>query len=119
MRALAAEFTGFHTHPVERQLRVLPQPLYRYSNSTHPTIDGSVFGLFMDWDPEIMLTIEARQTGTESKWHFGVGRFSDRPLRLQHKGVDVWRHAGGDFGDPRGPFFAVHGVEYRDGRPEK
>jgi hypothetical protein len=115
MRALARQFTGYHTHPTERQLRVLTQPLFRYQADTSGTdvFDGAVFGLFMDWDPEILLVIEARKRNGAVKWLYAAGRFSDRPLRLQFRGTDVWKHPGKDFGNPRGPFFARHRVTTR------
>jgi hypothetical protein len=112
MRALAREFTGYHVHPVERQLRLLPQPLYRFEGRDADA-DGAVFGLFQEWDPEIILMIESRPTDSGPKWHFAAGRLSDRPLRLQHKDADVWKHEGGDFGDPSGAFYAIHGVSVR------
>lgn len=116
MRAMARQFTGHHTNPTEFQLRLLAQPLYRYAPEGDPDNaagDGAVFGLFMDWDPEILLVLEVRSSEDGLKWHYGVGRFSDKPLRLEHRGIEVWEHAGGDFGDPRGPFYAKHGVAFR------
>ena len=115
MRAIARGFTGYHVNPTEFQLRLLAQPLYRYEppEDADALGDGAVFGLFMDWDPEILLVLEIRPTDAGPRWHYAVGRFSNKPLRLEHGGRDVWEHAGGDFGDPRGPFYAKHGVATR------
>lgn len=112
MRSIARKFVGYHVHPTERQLRLLPQPLYRFETEKAEQ-DGAVFALFQEWDPEIILMLETRKTATGPQWHFCTGRFSDRPLRLEYQNNDVWRHGGGDFGDPSGPFFAVHGVSVR------
>ncbi len=118
MRSLARGFTGYHIHPVERQLRVLPQPIYRYqvdsdTDEDLEVTDGAIFGLFQEWDPEILLVIEVRKTEDGPAWHFGAGRFSNRRLRLEYGGVDVWSYPREDFGSPNGPFFAALGVTVR------
>lgn len=114
MRDLAKQFTGFSTPGgrKELELRMLPQPVFRFEAEQS---DGAIFCFMNDWDPEIMLLIEAR----DSKWYFSVGRFNASPLRLQYKGVDVWKvkHTKYDnprFGDPNGTFYAVHHVERFD-----
>jgi hypothetical protein len=120
MRSLAREFRGFsRLESKEVPLRLLPQPLFRYSIDAPQVIDGAVFGLFNDWDPEIILMIEARNTENGPQWHFAAARFNICPLRLQHRSEDVWRvdqgvQKGGRFGDPDGAFFAVHAVEVRE-----
>ena len=114
MRSLAKQFTGFSTPggQKELELRMLPQPVFRFEAEKS---DGAIFCFMNDWDPEIMLLIEAR----ESNWYFSVGRFNASPLRLQYKGRDVWKvpHTKYDnprFGDPKGTFYAVHHVERFD-----
>lgn len=120
MRSLAQEFVGFSTpQGRELRLRTLRQPMYRYESELPEVPDGAVFGMFNDWDPEIILLIEARKTGDDVRWHFGVGRFNTTPLRLTYQGSDVWNvgqtpHAYPRFGDPEDTFFAVHEVDRRD-----
>jgi hypothetical protein len=120
MRSLAQEFVGFSTpQGRELRLRTLRQPLYRYESEDPDVLDGAVFGMFLDWDPEIMLLIEARKAGDDVQWHFGVGRFNCTPLRVTYHGSDVWNaehtlDAFPRFGDPESTFFAVHQVDRRD-----
>jgi hypothetical protein len=118
MRAISRKFKGYHIHPVERQLRVLPQPLYRYKESDDENIeseDGALFCLFQEWDPEIMLLIEARKENSngELAWYFSAGRFSNKPLRLELDGTVVWDYPNQDLGGPQEPFYAVLGVTTR------
>jgi hypothetical protein len=120
MRALADEFTGYSTpHGEELRLRTLRQPLYRYESELPEVLDGALFGLFKDWDPEMMLLIEARKTSEGVAWHFAVGRFNWTPVRLTYKEKDV--RTGGQtpgaypsFGDPKSNFFAVHQMDRQD-----
>jgi hypothetical protein len=120
MRALADEFTGYSTpHGEELRLRTLRQPLYRYESELSEVLDGALFGLFKDWDPEMMLLIEARKSGEGMQWHFAVGRFNWTPVRLTYKEKDVWQ--GGQtpssypsYGDPKSNFFAVHRMDQQD-----
>ena len=79
-------------------------------------IDGGLFVLFNEWDPEILLAIEAREGAGGPRWHFAAARFNICPLRLDHAGRTVWQAAqgmqeGARFGNPEGPFFAIHAVE--------
>jgi hypothetical protein len=112
MRSLAGEFTGFSTpHGRELRLRTLPQPLYRYESKRPDVLDGAVFGMFAEWDPDIILLIEARKTDDDFKWVYGYGRFNGCPLRLEHKGVEVWKEGLVPLRNPLSNFFAAP-VEY-------
>lgn len=117
MRSISRNFKGYHIHPVERQLRVLPQPIYRYEEvkgENLDTEDGAIFALFQEWDPEIMLLIESRETAIgEMAWHFSAGRFTNRRCRLEYRGVDVWEQTREDFGAPNKPFYAAQAVDER------
>src|SRR5688572_5349733 len=77
MRSLAQEFTGYSTpHGRELRLETLRQPLYRYESKLPDVLDGAIFGMFKEWDPEMILLIEARKTEGQMKWHYAVGRFN-------------------------------------------
>ncbi len=93
MRALAQEFTGRQTdrEGVDRDMRLLAQPIYRYQNTRGDLIDGGLFVFVMGTDPEVFLLIEARQTLTgASEWQFGATRMNGIQLRLHHRRREVW-----------------------------
>ena len=50
-----------------KELRLLPQPLYRYepNDGDSPMVDGAVFGYVwtIGTDPEVLLVVEARRAG--------------------------------------------------------
>ena len=123
MREILRQFRGFDLYPqeggsgqeVERELRVLPTPMYRYSETENQpaSLDGAVFGFFLDWDPEILLVIEVRPTQDGPRWHYGVGRVDNKPLRLQFNKVDVWTKPENDFGSANNKYYCKFAVTTR------
>ncbi len=99
MRALARDFSAKTQDDKDRhwELRLLPQPLYRYEG-THPDVlDGAVFAFVTSagTDPEAILVLEARKPGGggEPAWHHAVARFTDLDLRVHYKGMVVFTAA--------------------------
>ena len=98
MRDLAREFTATTVlDGVEQELRLLTQPLHRQEKPTDEALDGALFTFVTGTDPELMLVIEARPAdGAENPvWHYAAGRFTDLPLKLRHKDVELWTHTQG------------------------
>ena len=76
------------------ELRLLPQPLYRYEATTGDIFDGAVFAFVTSagTDPEIALKIEAtRVVNKPSEWRFAAARFSDLNLYLSYQDQEVWQ----------------------------
>jgi hypothetical protein len=105
MRRLAKEFTG---HSVDRdgkrwELRLLPTPLYRYPTAKTGVVDGALFALMSSagTDPEVLLTIEAKEVHGKLRWEYACGRFSDWELHVQRKDKEVFTSIPSD----TNPFF--------------
>jgi hypothetical protein len=97
LRNLAREFSGRSRREdgQEWELRLLPQPLFRYENNDPDLIDGALFAFVTSagTDPEIILLIEARRevgAATGPQWVFAGVRFSDMNLWLKHRNKEVW-----------------------------
>jgi hypothetical protein len=94
MRGLAREFTGKSVSDQGQawELRLLPQPLYRYVSTDPDVLDGTLFTLVSSagTDPEIILVLEARKSQPGHQWVFGAARFSDMSLWLNRHGKEVW-----------------------------
>jgi hypothetical protein len=77
MKSLGARFGGYTVDWRKQrwELRLLPQPLYRYENPQEDVIDGALLALVTDagTDPEILLLLEA----TTDRWHYALARFTD------------------------------------------
>jgi len=74
------------------ELRLLPQPLLRYGDESTEVIDGALFAHVWTTgtDPEFILLLECRKTEKGPAWHFAPMQFTNRPLRLEHNGREVW-----------------------------
>jgi hypothetical protein len=94
LRSVAREFTGKSMSDQNQtwELRLLPQPLYRYESTDPDVLDGALFTLVSSagTDPEIILVLEARKLKSDPQWVFGAARFSDMNLWLSHKNREVW-----------------------------
>jgi hypothetical protein len=77
------------------ELRLLPQPLFRYGDEQESVVDGALFAYVWSkgTDPEFVLMLECRKTEKGVAWHFAPVRFSTRQLWLEYKGKEVWSAA--------------------------
>jgi hypothetical protein len=98
MRALTREFAASAVDYQGRrwELRLLPQPLYRFESTDPDVLDGAVFAMVSSagTDPELIMVLEARRpegdTSASPTWQFGVARFSDMALSVKLKNQVVY-----------------------------
>lgn len=100
MRRLAA---GFQTrladrrnndeNSVERELRQLTQPVFRYPPPTAEGayLDGAMFAFVEGTDPEVWLLLEAVANGDTASWQFGLARMNRDALEVRKQDQAVWR----------------------------
>ena len=90
MKKLARRFrTSQKVDGSTSELRLLPQPVYRYDDLDKAVIDGAVFVFAHGTNPEILVIIEA--LNEPSKWQYGLSRLTSAELRAQLDGSVVWR----------------------------
>ena len=74
-----------------------------------------MFVWFEDWDPELLMLLETRDTPNGPHWHAGFARFTNLPVSAKHKDVSVWSFEENEREDAFGGFDkrynSVHGVE--------
>ncbi|HEV7225031.1 MAG TPA: hypothetical protein VGN42_20165 [Pirellulales bacterium] len=108
MRNILREFSAAMGHAQWRhELRLMPQPLYRYgADDEAGVLDGALFAFAQGTDPEILLLLEARGKDEESReWQYAVARMNMGDLELKHAGEIVWRIDNWDRRlDPRQPY---------------
>lgn len=79
------------------ELRLLPQPVYRYEREGEgedsPVVDGAVFAYVWTTgtDPEVILVIEASRTEGGIRWQFAPARFTNREAWVKYQGKELWR----------------------------
>ena len=73
------------------ELRLLPQPIHRYSAPKQGIHSGALFAFVHGTDPEIWLLIEARGEDAEKvRWQYAVTRMTSSEVRLKHGDKKVW-----------------------------
>lgn len=92
MRALARRFTGTEVVKTEKcELRLLPQPVDRYTPAKRDKADGAIFFLTFGTNPEVVLLIES----DGEQWNFAAGRLTGaQEVTVRFDDVIVWQ------GDP-------------------
>jgi hypothetical protein len=106
MRALARRFSAHMTRQDSQQdeLRLLPQPLYRYEPAgvTSPVVDGALFAYVwnISTDPEVILVLEARRDDGEAHWEFAFARSTSRGAWATYQQGEVWRVAATKYNSP-------------------
>jgi hypothetical protein len=66
--------------------------VYRYQSKRPDVLDGGLFAFVTGTDPEVILLIEARQSGAKHEWRYALARFSHLTLRAEHNGAGVWKN---------------------------
>jgi hypothetical protein len=92
MRAIAADFAVidyFGPKRTKENLRLLPQPVYRYSEKGI-ILDGAVFVFALATDPECCLLLEAYQDDKGSRYRYAVAPMSIYQLEVRYKDAPVW-----------------------------
>jgi hypothetical protein len=94
MKQLAKDFSGDkkEREDVNRtELRLLPQPVYRYSAPKQGVFSGGLFTLVHGTDPEIWVLIEARgKDVATARWQFAAARMNSVEMKLRYKDEKVW-----------------------------
>ena len=103
MRRLTDRFKAHMSiNDATEELRLLTQPLYRYSGDSKTVIDGAIFAYVTTTgtDPEVLLLLECHKDGDKLKWVYAPVRFTHRELWLTLDETEVWR-----VGNHRTPYF--------------
>ncbi len=123
MRALARRFDGHRVYmPDNRrtQLRLLSQPLHRYDDAQVGLLDGAIFGLAKDTNPNIVLLIEALTAeNPPTRWQYALVRHGDAEYHVELDGHEVWKTEGRAAVDPKEPYYWFHQPATLDVRPTK
>lgn len=94
MRSLSRRFTAscFNARNEEpSELRLLTQPLYRYSDPAKGVLDGALFAFVVSNDPELFLVLEAvKNEAGEPRWHYSLARMSSLKMTFRLDEREVW-----------------------------
>ena len=92
MHRLAQDIAGEKTtrDGVTRPLRLLSKPIYRYPTADGEILDGAIFALVEHTDPEALVILEARRSGSAFAWHYAFARMQSLELSASYRGARVW-----------------------------
>jgi hypothetical protein len=91
MRSIARRFDALVDQKQDpHELRLLPQPLYRYAAADDGIRDGALLAFVQATDPELLLLLEARQTEKGDQWHYALARVTDLALKVKLDEDEVW-----------------------------
>ncbi|MBW3601004.1 MAG: hypothetical protein KY475_27525 [Planctomycetes bacterium] len=72
------------------QLRLMPQPLYRYPEDVSDAIDGALFAFTLATDPELIAVVEAQNDGPTPTWRVAFARFGALPMSVHNGQREMW-----------------------------
>lgn len=93
MKDLARRFSVRGSEGTNRQeeLRLMTQPIHRYSDAEADLEDGAIFGFGSGTNPNCLLLIELRREDqSHSQWHYGFAGMSAESLRARLDDREVW-----------------------------
>jgi len=115
-REIARRFTAHEFWDPDNsrfELRLLAQPIYRYSDEKKELQDGAAFVLAHGTNPEVVLLVEALgKELKDARWHYSLARLGSAEIHVELDSKEVWKcgRAAGVVGSPSDPywlFFAV------------
>jgi hypothetical protein len=116
LRALARRFAVSEKNMGEfASLRLLPQPIDRYSDADRDIVDGGLFMFVYGTNPEAALWLEAGKDG----WRYSVARMTWAEVVVQFDGKDVARFEQLTGFPARGPYRSAGHVTEDVSRGEK
>ena len=91
----------------------MPRPIYRYEidrpnapgGEQSDVSDGALFGFVEGTDLEVVLSLQARQTGEGAEWEYALARMSDFRLKVTLGDRAVWEVDRAGFDNPRVAYY--------------
>jgi hypothetical protein len=91
------------------ELRLLAQPVHRYSAEKTGLLDGAVFVLANGTNPEVILLIEAVAASGNSpaRWQYALARLGSAEMHVSIDGTEIWKQdrTPGVVGQPTDPYW--------------
>jgi hypothetical protein len=94
LREISRRFTAWENRQdVKSELRILPTPLYNYSDQNRGVVEGALFAFVLGTDPEVLMQIEARTGADGPKWQVAFARAASAELKVRMGEQQVWSAA--------------------------
>jgi hypothetical protein len=110
IKDLAQKFTAhefWDPNNSRYELRLLIQPVHKYSDPDSGLVDGAIFMLCHETNPETALLIEAVKEAGESKFRYALARLGHAELHVEYADKEVWRQERVANTSPREPYWLL------------
>src|SRR5205085_10594892 len=95
MRSMSGNFTADKTDRDDnvsvQRMRLLTQPVFRYTSKAARVTDGALFAFVQGTDPEVLLLLEAQESDSGSAWHFALARMNSTAFNVRYLDRPVWQ----------------------------
>jgi hypothetical protein len=73
-------------------MRLLPKPIFEYSDLETKSFQGAVFGLTTGGtNPDLLILLEPREADGQLAWHYAIGRMTIGGVTLKYRDTTVWK----------------------------
>lgn len=94
------------------ELRLLPNPVYRYAAAEHKSDDGAAFVFAYGTNPEVVLLIEFAEIGDTAEWRYTLAPATASTVTVTLDGREIWDQPRFTGSDARGAYVnGLFGVE--------
>jgi hypothetical protein len=83
------------------------QPVHKYSDPNGGLLDGALFLLCHETNPEVALLIEAVKEGGEAKFRYALARLGHAELHVAFDEKEIWRQERVAATRPRDPYWLL------------
>jgi hypothetical protein len=94
MKQLVRRFAAYQitagSDKLRLDLRLLSQPLCRYSDPQVGLEDGAIFAFANSTNPEVLVVIESHRAGSSSAWRYGLARLCGGEAYASLDGKEIW-----------------------------
>jgi hypothetical protein len=119
MRRIARRLSARITAEEENELRLMPNPLYRYPEGAPGALDGALFVYAMATDPELVLLVEATTETASPSYRVAFARFGNLAMAARDGEQTIWTCDRGTPGRSDGKYYLRWRAEQMSAQPEK
>ncbi|MCI0359317.1 MAG: hypothetical protein L0211_12635 [Planctomycetaceae bacterium] len=113
LRTAARRFTASITAEEATELRLMPQPLYRYPEKVEGAADGALFVFALATDPELVLLLEQYESASQPAMRAAFARFGNLSMAVKDGERSLWTCERGAPGRSEGKYYLHWRVEQR------
>lgn len=105
LRQLTRRLSARITSEEATDLRLMPNPLYRYPEQAAGALDGGLFAFCLTTDPELIVLLEADTSAKSPAYRVAFARFGNQAMELKDGDKQLWSCDRGEVGRADGKYY--------------